>query len=287
MINGIRYPCGKCPNCLHNNREALANRFYFESTQNQSNYFITLTYDEENLPHFNGIPCFDKDQVRTFIKRLRNDLPQFKFFCTSEFGDRTARPHYHMLLFLRDFTPVQFVRDKIQSRWKFGHVTVTTANVRRFAYCAKYCLKENAEQFKLLDKDCPLRPFRLFSLRPGIGSSAIDYLNEYLYNGGNIRTSYKLGNQTLTFDNYIKRHIDPSIRAEIKALTYDQNFKDIQDKLAVSFLNNTDIQPDALEYIDDFGYKFKKKSIFVANYTKDKEIIKRRNMHKLLKKISL
>lgn len=273
-VNGIKYPCGKCPVCVHNAREALANRFLLESQHSVSTYFLTLTYNDDCLPHYYGIPCFDKKQVQSFIKRLRNDIPKFKMFLTSEFGDRTGRPHYHMLLFMHGYAPLQFVRDAVAKQWKFGNITITTANQRRFAYCAKYCLKENYDEFKSLPNDCPLKPFRLWSLRPGIGSSALNYVNEFIHNSGMIRYDLTQDGKKLKLDNYMKRHIDPSLRAEMKFHNYDSNFAEIQERLTSSFVNHS-------REVFDF---LQNKYIFVPDDFEDNKIKKHRQQLKNLKK---
>lgn len=100
-------------------------------------YFPTLSFNEEMLHRVdlqdkkydglraecqkNGIPVpfyndigFDKDAVRDFNKRLRQYISQgseciinigiehdvkYKFFCASEFGTNTKRPHNHLQLY--------------------------------------------------------------------------------------------------------------------------------------------------------------------------------------------
>lgn len=81
--------------------------------------FDTLTYDNDHLPKvsrfYPGLPksldfqCFDYEDVKLFLKRLRKRLfKQFgyknlRYFIVSEYGqdDRyTHRPHYHALFFV-------------------------------------------------------------------------------------------------------------------------------------------------------------------------------------------
>lgn len=271
-VHGRLFPCGQCPNCLQNKRQMLSSRFLLESAFcGGPTYFATLTYNDENIPSWKGYPCFDKKQVQNFVKRLRKIVPKFKMFLTSEYGDKTARPHYHMLLFFN--SPInQFdITNSLQKEWKYGFVQCSLSNDNRVAYAAKYCLKDDWHLFKNLPNEDPRKPFRFFSSRPGLGSSAIEFINEYIYNDGNFRTEFKLGDKLVTFDNYIKNHIDPSLKAELLHLTYESNFTDIQERLNNQYVNNGEFKTD------EFG-----KEYFVKDYTKDNEI---RNHRRRLKKL--
>lgn len=46
----IQVPCGKCIACLRNRQNAMVSRLYAEATKRNSLVFVTLTYDQENLP---------------------------------------------------------------------------------------------------------------------------------------------------------------------------------------------------------------------------------------------
>lgn len=43
-------PCGKCINCLKNKQNAMVSRCLAEAQKRHTFHFVTLTYDEENLP---------------------------------------------------------------------------------------------------------------------------------------------------------------------------------------------------------------------------------------------
>lgn len=80
-------------------------------------YFVTLTYDDYNLPRFEheigfrrfSFPCFDREDIRRFIRGIQQDLYRsfgvvdIDYIVCSEFGSHTARPHYHLLLFIPKF----------------------------------------------------------------------------------------------------------------------------------------------------------------------------------------
>lgn len=280
IVHGVLFPCGKCPVCTQNKRNSLTSRFLLESSFcGGPTYFLTLTYDDNHLPYFNSVPCFDKKQVRNFIKRLRYALPKFKFFLTCEYGDHYGRPHYHALIFLHDYEPLHVVSSIVAKCWPFGYTTTYQANDSCMAYCAKYTLKNDAYLFKDLDNKNPIKPFRLWSLRPGIGSSAIDFLNDYIYNDGNIRSIFQISDKRVIFDTYIKRHLDPSVYEELKRCSYLEHFQEIQDKLLTQFWNHKE------EKFDEVSGQ-----TYLANdYTKDNQIRNHRNrltkFHKSLSKL--
>lgn len=73
-------------------------RIEFESiTASRPSTFLTLTYDDKYLPKNRSVRLKD---VQDFFKRFRyycarNDIPEFRYFLSSEYGDTTFRPHYH------------------------------------------------------------------------------------------------------------------------------------------------------------------------------------------------
>lgn len=281
-VKNVFYPCGNCPNCTQNKRNSLTARFMLESAFcGGPTFFVTLTYAPEHIPKFNGVNCFCKSDIQKFLKRIRNELPPFKYFVTSEYGNKTGRSHYHMLLFMQRDEKLPIVQSILADKWKFGFVQCSLANDSRFAYVCKYTLKQDNYLFQKLPNGHPLKPFRLFSSRPGLGASAIPWLNEYIYNGGNYRPTLCISNKNIIFDTYIKRHIDPSLYEEIKHLTYEKNFDDIQSSLDLSYSTNIrEVKhPDSDKLYINLNCKFYEK-----DYTKDNEIRNRRNTITQLKK---
>ena len=106
----IKVPCGYCSECVKSKQLSIVQRTILE---NQAGYpfFCTLTYNNESLPQLvtsNGyiIRYADVDDVRNMIKRLRNDNAfgrPFRYFVVSELGSKRARPHFHILFFLKKY----------------------------------------------------------------------------------------------------------------------------------------------------------------------------------------
>lgn len=180
-------PCGRCTACLlryrDNWRIRLENEFiHFGYSGN----FITLTYDDSNLPEYVSpdgefSSTLDKKQVQKFLKNLRNKVDymnrsgenvDFRYFLVGEYGTHTKRPHYHMLLFA---TPeyLDSLTSHCVDSWSSGLVDVRPIIVNRIQYVCKYTLKS------FVPSDFPdgvQKPFALMS--KGIGKNALE-LNSY------------------------------------------------------------------------------------------------------------
>lgn len=137
----ISYPCGKCPLCL---RKRLSNWiFRIEQEQKRSitSQFLTLTYNDEHLPH-NNLEA--KRSFQLFIKRLRKH-PQVKrhgvnyplrYITRSEYGERNGRLHLHAITF--NFPDNQ----TIEQVWNNGFVTSSNLTPQRIKYTFKYLAKD-------------------------------------------------------------------------------------------------------------------------------------------------
>lgn len=164
----IRYaPCGKCLYCLQRRSNEWVTRMSCEASVCTATFFLTLTYDNQNLESLN------KRSLQLFLKRLRHLLPPFRFVAVGEHGPKTFRPHYHLLLFFR--VPVNRdineLRSIVNNAWHMGRTSVSYANTGRIIYIAKYVTK--------LFNDHPT--FTTFSNRPGIGKDCECYHELYNY----------------------------------------------------------------------------------------------------------
>jgi len=161
------YPCGKCLNCRARSRQEWVFRLRQEYLSSNFGLFVTLTYDDENLPP-DGVSIRD---VQLFLKRLRKRLrsllkiptKEYKFsstmryFIVSEYGDHTFRPHYHGILFF-SFDFQQEIYETIEKSWQNGFVGFGEVEEGSIVYTTKYCLKGGTvpkgknENFRLVSK---------------------------------------------------------------------------------------------------------------------------------------
>lgn len=188
----IEVPCGKCIGCRLAKSKDWANRCMFELQYHDSSYFVTLTYDNEHVHHSEFInddgvvtdilTCKKKD-FQLFMKRLRKAFPHqnIRYFACTEYGETTARPHCHAILFglkLDDLRPIKiselgdtlYTSDKLLSIWQNGLVSIGEVTWESCAYVARYVTKkqygQNAEMYERYNiepESC------LMSLKPAIG----------------------------------------------------------------------------------------------------------------------
>lgn len=180
-------PCGKCPDCRADLAREWSNRCLLELEDNNNvGCFVTLTYNDFNLPIDNDGPTLRKRDFQLFMKRLRFHFKdsRIRFFACGEYGSQTHRPHYHVILFglgLQDFPDVcvkkynkinqpLFVSDTLSKIWPFGYHLIGSVTKESCDYVARYTLKKQLD----LDEDGKyslhvVPPFTLCSRRPGIG----------------------------------------------------------------------------------------------------------------------
>lgn len=222
------FPCGSCPVCRMKYRKQFAVRLYMEKCLEKPDYsyFITLTYNNENIPTCSGRQCFDKDHITTFLDSMRHGLRakgyKLRYFGTCEYGEEGYRPHYHFIFYLYSirgcsssgFGKHQFNKEFCQRYWRYGFTQDGTVTVRSILYVTAYALKDD----EYLERDWrgfePGRPFRVFSLRPGLGltDKCIQWWTDFAFNDGNPRTSFR----TKGIASSISSGIPTGIKRKIK-----------------------------------------------------------------------
>lgn len=173
----LEVPCGRCIGCSVRLARDWSIRCVLEEFEHDVSCWATLTYDDKFLPRAGDSPTLDKQHLSGFLKRLRSRVsPQtVRFFGVGEYGDTTARPHYHVILY--GLAPNE---RHIPAAWPFGFARVDPLSPAAIAYVAGYAQKKigtasltarkvDPETGEILT---PERPFRLVSRRPGIGGAA-------------------------------------------------------------------------------------------------------------------
>ncbi len=142
-------PCGKCDECLSKRAIDWATRCSHEISCHEENSFLTLTYDDDNLPSSFVI----KDLFKNFIKRLRKEIKtDLRYIVSHEYGSQTQRPHHHMLAFGYNPSNQEYLRkapsgeplftsDQLLKLWPHGYHSIGTANEKTAYYIASYSLK--------------------------------------------------------------------------------------------------------------------------------------------------
>lgn len=204
----IEIPCGQCVECRLKRSRQWADRCMLESLYHDKNYFITLTYDNDNV-HF-GPPVshidsdtgeltmrqymtLDKRDLTLFIKQLRYYTP-FRYFACGEYGDETARPHFHLCAFGLD------IADKLEPYkkndlghqlykcswldeiWGHGFVTVADLSWETCAYTARYVMKKQTGFESHIYEDKGIVPeYVVMSRRPGIAYQYFEDHGDTIY----------------------------------------------------------------------------------------------------------
>lgn len=157
VIDGKAYalPCGKCLDCVKQWQNNWVFRMSKEAENSKSAFFITLTYNNENLPSSGEI---NKPEFQKFVKRLRKRYSptRLRFFGCGEYGSKKGRPHYHLILFFDDLEEIKNVHTKVLQSWQKGFVLVSPINdLAQFRYVAKYINKLSG-----MKKEHKQKPFR-------------------------------------------------------------------------------------------------------------------------------
>jgi len=192
-------PCGKCIGCKTAKAEEWAARCYHESKMHENSYFVTLTYNPENVPEGGTLV---KMHLQQFIRNLRDQNPQEKirYYACGEYGSQGHRPHYHILLFGHRFSrghnhgvpddlvlhsrnkqPGQqlYTSKSLEKLWPYGFSTVAEFTQATALYVAKYSLKKITGDLAEKHYQGRIPEFALMSLKPGIGAGWFDkYTND-------------------------------------------------------------------------------------------------------------
>jgi hypothetical protein len=201
----IKVPCGQCTGCRIDYSRQWAVRCMHEASLHESNCFITLTYNNENLP---GDYSISKTELKNFWKRLRKHTgAKIRYFACGEYGDQNNRPHYHAIIFGYDFSDkylynkrngnLYFRSPLLEKAWQNkGYCIIGNVTFESCAYVSRYVMKKrkgkpdhidpltgktNEEYYLLVDEETGetfnLEPeFCNMSLKPGIGA---DWFHKY------------------------------------------------------------------------------------------------------------
>ena len=182
-------PCGNCIGCRIDRSRAWAIRCVHEAQTHENNCFITLTYNDKNIPSGGGLRPI---HLQNFFKELRRKYSSktIRYFACGEYGDENQRPHYHACLFGLDFDDklvhsttngVPLHRSPtLEKLWRKGYSTVGNVTWESAGYVARYIMKKitgeqsdshymNRETGELIQPE-----FTRMSNRPGIGKAWFD-----------------------------------------------------------------------------------------------------------------
>lgn len=226
-------PCGSCLECRLGYAKDWALRCVHEAQMFEENSFLTLTYDNDNIPLDGSV---HKQELKKFIKELRRELEpkKIRFFGCGEYGEKFSRPHYHVCLFGHDFADKEilkakrfrkskfgqscdmlFISEMLGSIWKKGWHTIGEVNFQSAGYVARYITKkiggkDEESHYKGRNKE-----FALMSRMPGIGAKWFErykydvYPKDYYVHNGSKFSPPK-------YYDYLLERSDPELFEQVK-----------------------------------------------------------------------
>ena len=205
-------PCGQCTGCRQEYSRQWAMRNMHEASLWLNNIFITLTYDNDNLPQHNTLI---KKDFQDFMKRLRkkknaNTNNPIRYYQCGEYGEKFGRPHYHAILFNTNFRDREIIQghkgltqsETLSKLWGKGHSSIGDVTFQSAAYVAGYVQKKiNGKQkethYAIVDHETGeyfgqrQQEYSTMSRRPGIAGSWFAKHKDDVYPSDNIHINGK------------------------------------------------------------------------------------------------
>ena len=121
-LGSTPFPCGQCLHCRINRSRMWQHRILLEDSVSDRSCFVTLTYNEENLPKDRSLNIED---YQKFLKLLRYFTKRkIRYVLVGEYGKKDERPHYHAIL----FGVGEDESEVIEKSWKKGFILVGDCN---------------------------------------------------------------------------------------------------------------------------------------------------------------
>ncbi len=248
----VPIPCGKCIGCRLEKARQWAVRCVHEAQMYETNCFITLTYNEENLPEDRNV---SKKDLQKFIKRLRKHLEpkhicdtykEVRYYACGEYGEKNSRPHYHLCLFNHDFSDKEllyqakakryknqfstgndhslYTSKTLQKIWTHGFSTIGELTFESAGYVARYVTKkitgpmaDTHYKRDILEtgSDKVTPEFALMSRMPGIGKPWLDKYFTDVYPKDFFTINGVKNKPPQYYDDILKKK-DPNLHVKIK-----------------------------------------------------------------------
>lgn len=243
----LQLPCGSCVGCRTDRVLSWSLRCQHEAACWDVSYVLTLTYDDEHLPPLSVLRPRD---MQLFLKRVRkamsgdkevvpgSGLRPIRFFGVGEYGDRTSRPHFHILLFnaplsdLKAYDKRHLKSSFLDETWGMGSVVVDRMSPEACSYVAGYALKkvkrvERSQPVELVDMstgECVdyVPPFARMSNRPGIGAFWYDKYHRDL-----LRGYVPVAGKKLSTPRYYKEKLKRDFPAQMDLLVEERDRREL------------------------------------------------------------
>lgn len=239
-------PCGQCVGCRLERSRQWAVRCLHESQMHEHNCFVTLTYDDDNLPENGSLRYRD---FQLFMKRLRKRFgSDISFYAGGEYGETTWRPHFHACLFGVWFPDSIFFCKSpsgerlyrsalLEKLWPFGMSSIGAVTFQSAAYIARYCMKkvtgdaakDHYTRVLPTGEIVELEPeFARMSLNPAVGKRWFDKYLKEVYPRDFVIVNGKKVKPPKAYDEWLKRmdelaYDDVAVAREVTAVAHMQD----------------------------------------------------------------
>lgn len=182
---GLKLPCRQCIGCRLQYSAEWATRCIHETKSHYYNTWITLTYNDENLPQqydtgdihprtaqpiLSG--SLNEAHVSKYLRALRkastreknadaitaDTVGKLRYYYAGEYGEQHRRPHYHACLFGIQFNDTTLIKTTelghklyeskiMKTLWPYGTHIIGELTFQTAAYTARYITKKiNGQQ---------------------------------------------------------------------------------------------------------------------------------------------
>ncbi|WXW90276.1 MAG: replication associated protein [Microviridae sp.] len=246
--------------CRMDRSQAWSTRIKLEASMHEESSFLTLTFNDENLPADGGVHVRD---LQLFMKRLRKAIApkKVRYYACGEYGDNFGRPHYHMVLFGFGFPDKTIWRKSptghelyrsalLESLWPYGNCEIGTVTAQSGAYVARYVLKKvgGAPADDHYTRPHPVTgemhrvspEFALMSSRPGIAGDWFDKFEGDVFPSDFLVIDARKVPVPKYFSEKLKgRNLDASRLREIDDLTPIRDIRRIESRTPQRVENRT------------------------------------------------
>lgn len=248
------FACGQCLHCRINQSRIWQTRLLLESRSSFDSTFLTLTYDDENIPwDYNLV----KEDLTKFLKRYRKRLGhKIRYYAIGEYGDETWRPHFHLAIFsenllercymsCEDMRKRNFCTQDCIARlsWKKGNISLTAELSQELAGYITGYIKDKATKKQLINR---VKEYGTMSRRPGIGHDTIGKIAAKFANDPRSRStvinSLSIGGRQRPLGGYLTKTLSDKL-GTIEHVISDQ-FVKYSDELIEKYLKDGRMLPE-------------------------------------------
>lgn len=190
-------------------------RCVHEATLYKENCYITLTYNDENIPADNSLEHRD---FQLFMKRLRKYVApkEIRYYMAGEYGEKHGRPHFHAAIFNHDFNDkipnrqnqqgnILYTSPTLEKIWTHGFSSIGALTFESAAYIARYIMKKITGEAQREHYGRLTPEYNQMSRRPGIGREWLKKYKKDVYPEGTLIINAQKARPPRYYDQQYKK----------------------------------------------------------------------------------